>query len=912
MKKRYLGIIVLSVMTCFVMAGPVNDASLIMWLNADDIMGLSDGETVNTWLDSSNVSPANNAILSDGSPSYVADAASGVAGVCFGDGDGMITTASLTSGDYTVFTIFNCVDAGAGKRAVQGVDNNWVVGPLYGKLTFYADGYVSRSQEVIERQYYAVAAVTDSGAGKSGFYVDGEAVDTGIPIVGYPGAISLATGGRYAQPLHGTLVDVLVYNRLLTPAETAQVNDYLAFKIDRLNALVYEGENGLEYKGYANEGQENAINTVPDFSRAGYQGGGVAIPFVPAVVTISNNNGSADDATLIQGAIDAVSSLPLGSHGFRGAVLLKAGEYSVSNTLNIASSGVVIRGEGSQETGGTRITYAATAQSNLFEVDNAGDLPREVAGTRQSILDAYVPVGATSFNVANAAGFAVGDRVIVQNTMNQQWIDDLSNMGQWGWTPEGYQLRFFRTITEINGNTVTIDAPVMQAIETRYGGGDIYKFKFIGQLENIGIESLRLESTYTSSTDENHGWSAIYARRLKNGWVRQVTGRYFGLGLINLQTYCRYITVEDCAMLDPMSITTGGRKYPFVLDDSDYVFMQRCYSRGARHAFASGSAAPGPNVFVDCRSSEDTSDSGPHHRYSTGQLYDNIMAGYLFVQNREDSGSGHGWAGAQVMFWNCLASASLICDAPTGGMNWCVGSIGPQDQGVWAPEEPFGIWQSHNTPVQPRSLYYTQLAERLGTGALHNTVVPVQEEGDIWDELEVWAGDGLFSDEVVVCANAPVVYSGATFGLKGICRNLRMLENGVSCTWRQLSGQGTVVFGDASAAETSATIIGPPGNYVIELVVDDGAVPVSSTASITVVELPHFEIVSGRPLPSTGEFVLSWQAVAGESYAIKAATNLVGGMWDLVAESISGVEPLCTRTVRTENAQTFYRVELEQ
>ena len=94
---------------------------------------------------------------------------------------------------------------------------------------------------------------------------------------------------------------------------------------------------------------------------------------------------------------DKVSALPIDSNGFRGAVLIKSGEYTVSKTLRIITSGVVIRGEGSN---GTRILYSATQKSNLFEVgyrhqDDENILWRDAAYpfpvrcTSQRIADAY-------------------------------------------------------------------------------------------------------------------------------------------------------------------------------------------------------------------------------------------------------------------------------------------------------------------------------------------------------------------------------------------------------------------------------------------------------------------------------------------------------------------------------------------
>ena len=107
------------------------------------------------------------------------------------------------------------------------------------------------------------------------------------------------------------------------------------------SSLVYNSPTGLVYTGYANQNQHNMVNTIPDFSKAGYKGGGVEIPFIPAAVIVTNGPG--DDTVRIQTAINQVSTLPAGPDGFRGAVLLKAGDYTVGSTLTISASGVVIR-----------------------------------------------------------------------------------------------------------------------------------------------------------------------------------------------------------------------------------------------------------------------------------------------------------------------------------------------------------------------------------------------------------------------------------------------------------------------------------------------------------------------------------------------------------------------------------------
>ena len=77
-------------------------------------------------------------------------------------------------------------------------------------------------------------------------------------------------------------------------------------------------------------------------------------------------------------------------------------------------------------------------------------------------------------------------------------------------------------------------------------------------------------------------------------------------------------------------------------------------------------------------------------------------------------GSGHGWSGAQTLFWNVVASAmqnyngKLTIESPPGAWNWCVGCIAESTVGG-------GSWDSTGMHVFPASLYEAQLAARLGS-----------------------------------------------------------------------------------------------------------------------------------------------------------------------------------------------------
>src|SRR6187401_781157 len=96
-------------------------------------------------------------------------------------------------------------------------------------------------------------------------------------------------------------------------------------------SLVYPGVDGrLIYVA------DSLGNKIPDFSNAGYKGGGVPIPTVQPKVTVWPVPG--DNSDHLQKVIDSVSALPLDAFGFRGAILLKMGEYNLEKPIYIKVS----------------------------------------------------------------------------------------------------------------------------------------------------------------------------------------------------------------------------------------------------------------------------------------------------------------------------------------------------------------------------------------------------------------------------------------------------------------------------------------------------------------------------------------------------------------------------------------------
>lgn len=513
-------------------------------------------------------------------------------------------------------------------------------------------------------------------------------------------------------------------------------------------------------------------NRIPDFSHVGYRNGEEPIPDVPVVITLSPVDSKTDDTKRIQEALDLVGSMPLNADGLRGAVFLEPGTYWIYGSLKLLNSGVVLRGSGTGEDGSRMVAVGYGQPEFKRTLIEVGDTrkPVPIESSRSEITTAYVPVGAHSFEVVSSEGFSIGDRVLVFRPSTQRWIRSIGmdqipikyedlvasrwlkdgkaagfyyrldgelaerrfaklNTETWEqfqmrvpvsaegrqfnpirqWRAGEYDFFFERTIIDIHENQITIDAPIVQAIDRNYGVGAIYLYDAPGRIENVGVEQLQLVSEFGPPSvnlpfgpetelkrSELHGWNAIRLNRnTEHTWVRSVDSLYFGWATVYASG--THATIRNCRSLEQASIIRGGRRYPFAVDGQRNLF-QDCASWNGRHEFVCQKKAAGPNVFVNCVGRRSKDRVGPHHRYAVGTLFDNVVSDKpMESRNRGNSGSGHGWAGAQTVFYNCVAPRFYVEQAPDT-VSWVIGCS-----------------QDGSGRVEPKSLYLWQLNHRLSS-----------------------------------------------------------------------------------------------------------------------------------------------------------------------------------------------------
>ncbi|MGC4031273.1 MAG: DUF6298 domain-containing protein [Tepidisphaeraceae bacterium] len=449
-------------------------------------------------------------------------------------------------------------------------------------------------------------------------------------------------------------------------------------------------------------------NRVPDFSVAGYAGGDKPVPTIPAKFRIEAN---ADDNTAaIQAAIDQVSRLPLDANGFRGAVLLPPGELKIARPIVIRTAGVVLRGSGMNEAG-TTLVATGYDRRTVVRIDGPA---RPQPAEAQNITDTYVPVGSRQITVANAGDFKAGDTVLVRRPSTQEWIDSI-NMDDLGgdrhgpsWKADSRDVVFERTVSKIDGNTLTLDAPLTIALDQDFGGGTVAKLAWPERVRNCGVENLRIVSDFdkADAKDEDHAWFGVGIDNAVDCWVRQVTFKYLAGSAVAVWDNARRVTVEDCKSLEPVGEVGGWRRYSF-FTTGQQVLMQRLFSENGYHDFAVGFTAAGPNAFVQCESKNSLGESGPIDSAACGTLFDRVRIDGqpLTLRNRTYQGQGSGWASFNGVIWN--SSAPLIdVESPPGSQNWSFGATGEFSGN--------GFYSGSNDDVNPDSLFYAQLAERIG------------------------------------------------------------------------------------------------------------------------------------------------------------------------------------------------------
>jgi hypothetical protein len=476
-----------------------------------------------------------------------------------------------------------------------------------------------------------------------------------------------------------------------------------------------------------------AGNRIPDFSHAGYRGGGVPLPQVPVRMTLSPS-ATGDDTNQIQAALDDVGAMPLDENGLRGAVFLNPGSYRISGRLRIQQSGVVLRGSGDgTDPAQNTIINAAKGIGDVSIQIGRGTVNWNIGSGSPltEISTEFVPNGNRHFEVLDANGFQVGDEIAIFHPSSQAWIEavdyggrPLTSPSPWVANDAGLNIVYIRRITGISGNVIAIDVPVFNHLERSISRSLVFKPGFSGRISESGVEDLRLILESDGILANNHGNNAIVFNGVVDSWAKGVTVLHFrfqGIGVTN----STHVTVQNARALEPHSPIEGGYRYNFnVQARANNVLFTDVHATHGRHCFVSnGTTSASGVVFHRGTSQEAYNSTEGHRRWSQALLFDNLKftnsntTTLIGLYNRGDYGTRHGWSAAHSVVWNSDVGAGkvIVIQQPPTAQNYGIANKGTV-RGTGPFPGPVGFIEGTGQTPEFESLYEAQLFDRITYG----------------------------------------------------------------------------------------------------------------------------------------------------------------------------------------------------
>ena len=224
--------------------------------------------------------------------------------------------------------------------------------------------------------------------------------------------------------------------------------------------------------------------------------------------------------------------------------------------------------------------------------------------------------------------------------------------------------------------------------------------------------------------DENHYRNFVIFDNTKNGWVRNATALHFVYSMVGTQRGAKWITVQDCVSREPVSMRAGARRFTFALR-GQLALVQRCHSDEGRHSFMTGqptgerkcvSGLQGNNpVFIE-RAARAVGDGQPVRQRSGAthgavlEEHQHRMGGrkHRVLELRGELPRAETADGSELLLRTPGRERRRVQHPATG------------------PTKENGHIESLDRHVMPRSLYLTQLRERLGDAAVRQIATAAQ------------------------------------------------------------------------------------------------------------------------------------------------------------------------------------------
>lgn len=507
----------------------------------------------------------------------------------------------------------------------------------------------------------------------------------------------------------------------------------------------------------------NGTQYIQDFSYAGYEKGEKAIPTTMSGITANvvdygaDKTGGNDSTTAIQNAINAVQNAG------GGTVYLPEGTYKVKPSgtgqaaLKITGSNLLFKGDG---IGKTFIRCFAENMNYSQVILVQGDASWDSVNGASSNLSKDILTPTTTIPVNSTSGFSAGDYVVVRSDRTQGFIDEHQMNGFWSATlnPTTMGPTFYRQIKSVNASekTIEIDIPTRYALKTR-DNARIYKVKEPTRT-NVGLMDFSIGNKMNPKTngwgEEDYNTSGTGAYEANQAFLIKFSNSVNCFAK-NIATYqagnasqihmtsngldlnkTKNVTIENCDFSYPQYEGGGGNGYGINICGQE-TLIKNCSSTSARHSFAFKYSYANGNVIYHYTSTDPKYGSDFHMYLSMSNLIDNEELNGDFVESvvrpyGGTAGNRHGVTSSQTVFWNSKGNryksgTNYIIDSRQHGYGYIIGTQGAASNVKTTPTLMSSQYGSPDTAPEdykegigqgadlvPQSLYYDQLAKRLG------------------------------------------------------------------------------------------------------------------------------------------------------------------------------------------------------
>lgn len=459
---------------------------------------------------------------------------------------------------------------------------------------------------------------------------------------------------------------------------------------------------------------------LPDFSFAGYHFGEDPIPEIAAACSVSDfgalGDDDLDDTQAFRDAIEATE---------RGAILIPAGRYIISDILWIKKSGIVLRGEGPDA---TTLTFPRSLEDVKPNTGaTTGGRPTSnyswsggfIWATGNLTQGKRVPVtsesarGSRVITLESESSLEPGERILIQVTdddakslVTHLYSDDPGDIRN---ITKPMRARMVSRIESVSGNRITLERPLRWDIRSSWSP---VIHRFSPTVSEVGVEGLRFEfpnKPYAGHFTEL-GANAIAMSATADCWIRDVhiSNCDSGLFVSGMFNTIRNVVIES--EREPHRRTTGHHG---IILGSDCVFEDFEFKTHFIHDITVTSSCAG-NVTKNGRGVNISLD---HHRKANHEnLFCNLDLGRGTEMWRSGGGASLGkHCGARTTFWGIRAERNQG-KPPRGFGPDSLNLIGLRSR-LNSQTEDDALWIEAIPPDElvPADLHAAQLARRLAS-----------------------------------------------------------------------------------------------------------------------------------------------------------------------------------------------------